>query len=61
MYSGKLASSIFRAHTAPTTSTGQVGDFKGAIAITSTTFYVCHSDYDGANKIWSKISAISDW
>jgi hypothetical protein len=61
MYSGKLASSIFRAHTPPTTSTGQVGDFKGAIAITSTTFYVCHSNYDGANKIWSKISAISDW
>ena len=61
MYSGKLAGSISRAHTPPTTSTGQVGDFKGAIAITSTTIYVAHRDYDGVNKIWSKISAISDW
>jgi hypothetical protein len=61
MYHGKLSASISRVHTPPTTSTGQVGDFKGAIAITSTTIYVAHRDYDGVNKIWSKISAISDW
>jgi hypothetical protein len=56
VYSGKMISSIFRAHTPPTTVLGQAGDEKGAMVITTGSIHVATSDYDGVSNIWSKVS-----
>jgi hypothetical protein len=56
MHSGKIAGSIFRDHTPPTTPLGKPGDEKGAMVITSSSVHIAHSDYDGQSPIWSKLN-----
>ena len=56
VYGGKMVSSIFRAHTPPTTLLGRAGDEKGAMVITTGSIHIATSDYDGVSNIWSKVS-----
>lgn len=45
--------------TAPPTLVGESGDVAGMIAISSTSIYGCHTDYDGATEIWTELSDLA--